>query len=312
MINVYLSLHRPLQLNSCLPYFNPTARRRRQSCTIPSHPLLLALSARQKFAHFQFARKRRRFITFASTLELPLLPFPIDQTLIPSETKSLHLYEARYLALLDESLFRKEKLFVHFVLDPIAINDTSGEASFAARYCCLVVIEKVERLDVGAFVSIRGIGRVKIVHFVQAEPYLRGMVIPFQDNIPLTVTDISSKVSELKESICSLNSLEIKLKAPKEELLQTMTANSIGWVKKASLLDCDSNFIPSMAELVSFAALQPVSGATRSDVVKLQKEKLRAMHMKDTMERLDLSSRYVRDNISLVAAKLAIQSLDAP
>ncbi|XP_019180773.1 PREDICTED: uncharacterized protein LOC109175862 isoform X2 [Ipomoea nil] len=260
MINVYLSLHRPLQLNSCLPYFNPTARRRRQSCTIPSHPLLLALSARQKFAHFQFARKRRRFITFASTLELPLLPFPIDQTLIPSETKSLHLYEARYLALLDESLFRKEKLFVHFVLDPIAINDTSGEASFAARYCCLVVIEKVERLDVGAFVSIRGIGRVKIVHFVQAEPYLRGMVIPFQDNIPLTVTDISSKVSELKESICSLNSLEIKLKAPKEELLQTMTANSIGWVKKASLLDCDSNFIPSMAELVSFAALQPVSG----------------------------------------------------
>nr|GMD75741.1 putative ATP-dependent protease La (LON), substrate-binding domain, PUA-like protein [Ipomoea batatas]GMD81809.1 putative ATP-dependent protease La (LON), substrate-binding domain, PUA-like protein [Ipomoea batatas] len=91
-----------------------------------------------------------------------------------------------------------------------------------------------------------------------------------------------------------------------------MTANSIGWVKKASLLDCDTNFIPSMAELVSFAALQPVSGASQSDLVKLQKEKLRAMRIKDTTERLDLSSRYVRDNISLVAAKLAIQSLDAP
>lgn len=42
-----------------------------------------------------------------------------------------------------QSLFKKNKFFVHFVLDPIAINDTSGEASFAARYGCLVAIEKV-------------------------------------------------------------------------------------------------------------------------------------------------------------------------
>lgn len=90
----------------------------------------------------------------------------MDQVLVPSETKTLHLYEARYLALLDESLFGTNKHFVHFVLDPIGINDTA-EASFAARYGCLVLIEKVERLDVGALVSIRGVGRVKIVKIVQ-------------------------------------------------------------------------------------------------------------------------------------------------
>ncbi|KAM1075079.1 hypothetical protein ACFX1X_020253 [Malus domestica] len=99
-------------------------------------------------------------------LELPLLPFPLNEVLVPSESKALHLYEARYLALLEDSLTRK-KLFVHFVLDPIIIDNSSGEASFATRNGCLVFIENVERLEVGALVSIRGIGRVIIVKFVQ-------------------------------------------------------------------------------------------------------------------------------------------------
>lgn len=42
-----------------------------------------------------------------------------------------------------QSLFQKNKLFVHFVLDPIGLGGTSVEASFAARYGCLVTIEKV-------------------------------------------------------------------------------------------------------------------------------------------------------------------------
>nr|CAN72166.1 hypothetical protein VITISV_004168 [Vitis vinifera] len=111
-----------------------------------------------------------------------------------------------------ESLFRKKKLFVHFVLDPVIVGDSSAGSSFAARYGCLVIIENVERLDVGALVSIRGIGRVKIMEFVQADPYLKGIVIPMQDNIFECESEISSKVSELKEALYSLNSLEIKLK----------------------------------------------------------------------------------------------------
>ncbi|KAH0776419.1 hypothetical protein KY290_007830 [Solanum tuberosum] len=250
-------------------------------------------------------------MTCASSSELPLLPFPIDQVLVPSETKTLHLYEARYLALLEESLFKKSKFFVHFVLDPIAINDTSGEASFAARYGCLVAIEKVEQLEIGALVSIRGIGRVKILKFQQAEPYLTGAVIPLLDNIPHSDTELSSKVLKIKEALRSLNSLEIKLKAPQESLLQTLTANSLRWSENTPALDCDNSFIPPLAELVSFAALQPVSGSSESELLKLQKKKLRAMDIKDTLDRLEDSIGYVQDSISLVAAKLAIQSLDS-
>lgn len=258
--------------------------------------------------------KRCRFIAPASfssssyslpELELPLLPFPKDQVLVPSEAKKLHLYEARYVALLEEN----KGLFVHFVLDPVAVNEALKEASFAARYGCLVSIEKVERLDVGALVFIRGIGRVKIVKFAQEEPFLRGTVVPVKDHRLHEATELNPKVLQLKEAIQNLNSLEIKLKAPEEALLQTQTASSLNWAEKAPGLDCDESFVPSLAERISFAAYQPVSGSMQSELTKLQEEKLKAMEGKDTLERLGNSLEFVNNNISVVAAKLALQSV---
>ncbi|GAA0155109.1 protease [Lithospermum erythrorhizon] len=267
--------------------------------------------------------QRRRVASSASILHLPLLPFPLDQVLVPCEVKTLHLYEARYLALLDESLFKKRKQFVHFVLDPIAMSQTSAEVSFAARYGCLVMIEKVfkwktiqlqfmqvERLDVGAMVSVRGVGRVKIAQFEQAEPYLKGAVVPLLDSDLDSTTDISSKVCELRESIQSLNNLEVKLKAPREALLQTQVANCLTWAESVPNWDLDESFIPALPERVSFAAFQPITGSSEMELITLQKEKLKAMDIKYTKERLESSLEFTANNISRVAAKLAIQSLD--
>ncbi|XP_071686229.1 uncharacterized protein [Rutidosis leptorrhynchoides] len=230
--------------------------------------------------------------------------------MVPSETKTLHLFEARYLKLLDECLLKKKKLFVHFVLDPIVVSSTSTEPSFAARYACLVVIDKVEQLDVGALVSIRGLGRVTLVQFAKAEPFLEGIVLPLKDNTPQNETEISSKILELKEAIRGLNSLEIKLKAAKDEPLQTQTANSLEWALKEPSVDCGEGFIPSFAERVSFAAFQNVSGSTHSEMLRLQEEKLKAMDVKETIERLEHSLSFVKNCASMTAAKLAIQSLN--
>ncbi|CAN1159563.1 hypothetical protein LINPERHAP2_LOCUS22789 [Linum perenne] len=243
-----------------------------------------------------------------STLKLPLLPFNSNEVLVPSESKTLHLYEARYLALLEEALVQKN-LFVHFVLDPVSISDSGSEASFAARYGCLVNLESVERLDVGALVSVRGIGRVKLVGFLQSEPYLRGEVMPIQDIVDSSQNAINSKVTELKNALGKLNRLEIKLKAPKDEILQTRLSNSLAWAGREPALECDGAFIPSLAERVSFAPLQPVSGSSQSEIINLQQEKLRAMDLRDTLLRLDDSLKLIDRTISLVAAKLAIQSL---
>ncbi|XP_041018596.1 uncharacterized protein LOC121260691 isoform X5 [Juglans microcarpa x Juglans regia] len=215
--------------------------------------------------------KRRRLLPIASSLQLPLLPFNINEVLVPTERKTLHLYEARYLSLLDE----------------------------------------VERLDVGALVTIRGIGRTKILNFVKADPYLLGVIIPMQDEIPESSSKVSSKVVEVREAIYNLNSLEIKLKqTPNEASLQTHITNSLLWAEKEPSFECDEDFIPSLAERVSFAALQPITGSTEAELLKLQRLKLEAMDLKDTYQRLEDSLEIVKEKISMVAAKLAIQSLE--
>ncbi|KAJ7949661.1 ATP-dependent protease La (LON) domain protein [Quillaja saponaria] len=248
--------------------------------------------------------KRECLTQNASSLELPLLPFVVNEVLVPTESKTLHIYEARFLALLDECLTKTKGLFVHFVLDPTTISDSSAEVSFSPRYGCLV-----ERLNIGALVSIRGISRVKTLKFIQEEPYLKGEIVPMRDKVCESLHNAGLKVTELNEAMYNLNSLEIKIKAPKQTLLQTRIANSLMWAERGPSLELDEAFIPSMAELVAFAALQPVSGSTPSELLKLKNKKLKAMVVEDTIQRLNSSLEHVKETTSLVAAKLAIQSL---
>lgn len=53
-----------------------------------------------------------------------------------------------------------------------------------------------------------------------------------------------------------------------------------------------------------------LTGSTESELLKLQSKKLKAMELKDTLERLDQSLELNKENISVVAARLAIQSLE--
>ncbi|KAI0528541.1 hypothetical protein KFK09_001083 [Dendrobium nobile] len=246
----------------------------------------------------------------STSLELPLLPFESEEVLIPSESKMLHLYEARYLALLEESLLERKGLFVHFVMEPVLTDRSSSGTPFVAIYGCLVLIENIDRLDIGALVSIRGICRVSIVDLMQLEPYLRGIVMPIQDNAYNVVDEIESKVAMLRASLDDLHSLQIKLKATRHELLQTRARNALVWAEKEVFDDCDKAFIPNLAERLSFAALQPVSGCSKSELFALQKEKLRAMDSRDTLDRLNVGIKVAKQNTALTAAKLAIQSLE--
>lgn len=73
------------------------------------------------------------------------------------------------------------------------------------------------------------------------------------------------------------------------------------------------DFCLLLSDLLSWCIVLTVSkmaGATQSELAKLQREKLRAMDVRDTVERLNISIELARNNISMTAAKLAIQSLD--
>lgn len=52
-------------------------------------------------------------------------------------------YVILFYYFLHEVFISEEQVGVHFVLDPIGLGGTSVEASFAARYSCLVTIENV-------------------------------------------------------------------------------------------------------------------------------------------------------------------------
>lgn len=169
---------------------------------------------------------------------------------------------------------------------------------------------QIERLEIGALVSIRGIGRVSIVDLMQMEPYLRGAVIPIQDDISASEREINLKLVELRESLYDLHNLQIKLKASKDELLQTCIKNSLTWAEREVSVVIDQTFIPEVAERLSFAAFQPVSGCSQSELLTLQREKLRAMDSRDTLERVEIGIKFVKQNTAIVAAKLAIQSVE--
>ncbi|KAM2669039.1 hypothetical protein EV2_020556 [Malus domestica] len=89
--------------------------------------------------------------------------------------------------------------------------------------------------------------------YMQADPYLKGVVIPVHDRVPESESGLDPKVMQVKEALYR-------------------------------------------------------SG--ESELAKLQQEKLSAMERKDTVQRLDNSLEFVKDNISMVAAKLAIQSVE--
>ncbi|KAL0351314.1 UNVERIFIED_CONTAM: hypothetical protein Scaly_1520100 [Sesamum calycinum] len=73
-----------------------------------------------------------------------------------------------------------------------------------------------------------------------------------------------------------------------------------GWLKLGSCI--------SMRLLKSMHIL--MAGATKSELLKLQREKLTAMDVTDTLVRLEKATEVARDNTAILAAKLAIQSLD--
>ncbi|XP_059072999.1 uncharacterized protein LOC131040363 isoform X2 [Cryptomeria japonica] len=220
------------------------------------------------------------------SIELPCLPFTIA-----------------------EAMNERNNFFVHFVLDPVSEFGSSLVTSFAARYGCLSLIENVKPLEIGALVTIRGIGRVNIMSLTKTEPYLRGVVLPMQDEIPSDSNSVDASVEDLKLALTDLHCLQIKLKTLKDEQLQTPLWNSLRWAEKEDFLDYNKTFVPRLAERISFAALQPVVGATVSEIQGLLQARLEAMESRSTVKRLESVMKLVNESKALIAAKLAIQSL---
>ncbi|KAH7280778.1 hypothetical protein KP509_36G014100 [Ceratopteris richardii] len=211
---------------------------------------------------------------------------------------------------LTQVLGKYNSMFAHIVIERVSNGIEEGVSSFAAKYGCLAQIENVRRMEVGALVSIRGLGRINLAKLTQLEPFLKGTLVPFHDAVHSDAEELDAAVEELKTVLADVQRLQIKLRGSKDELLQTPLANSLQWAENGTVHEKAIGFVPCKAESLSFVPLQPVTSASVSELQVLLQERIWSMEATSTIERLRRVTKFAEHNRSSLAAKVALQSLE--
>ncbi len=96
----------------------------------------------------------------SAALQLPLLPFPVADALLPGETKALHLYEARFLQLLTDAKDKHHERLGQMLITP------QGNV---AAYAPLCVLDETRVRDVGVWARLKCVGRVRLIDVAQTD-----------------------------------------------------------------------------------------------------------------------------------------------
>jgi Lon protease-like protein len=100
--------------------------------------------------------------------------------MLPGEEKTLHLYEARYLAMFDQVITRYDSMFAHVLL--------SHERKALAAAGTLVRISEWTRLELGVKVKLEAIGRLRVSAVEQLSlPFITATVSFVDDDDDLAV-----------------------------------------------------------------------------------------------------------------------------
>jgi hypothetical protein len=107
--------------------------------------------------------------------EICILPFPYQEVLLQGETKQLRLYEDRFIKLFDECMNH------HCGVVAMGMMATSG----IIQTVPLAEIEAYNRMDgFGIFVTLRVVGRARLLDLTQPTPYLKAVCTELTDTIP--------------------------------------------------------------------------------------------------------------------------------
>lgn len=130
------------------------------------------------------------FITFTSSLQsplppngsgkpavsklpiLPLMPFSISELLLPGQTRSLHLYEARFLSLLEHAQTHSNNLVC------VGLESNNGLLSLSV----LASLSKVKRLEVGVSCDLKAIQTLSLHN-----------LLPYSEDYPFLLANCTAK-----------------------------------------------------------------------------------------------------------------------
>mmetsp|Transcript_5138 Transcript_5138/g.11414 ORF Transcript_5138/g.11414 Transcript_5138/m.11414 type:complete len:254 (-) Transcript_5138:589-1350(-) len=108
-----------------------------------------------------------------TSLEIPLLVFDVGELLLPGQKRYLHLYEARFIQVLQDSLDHHQNTF--------GFAFSVQSAGELLRVTTVVEIDEYQKLEVGVGVTVRGVGRALITKVMQADPYVKAQVSIYED-----------------------------------------------------------------------------------------------------------------------------------
>jgi len=112
---------------------------------------------------------------FAKT-RVPALLFPMRETLLPGSALALHLYEARFLGVLEKAMSDTGGLIAHVTYAPRENGETSDGLRVNAT-ATLARVRTVRKDDasLGARIEVIGESRVKLEDVESREPYIVGV-----------------------------------------------------------------------------------------------------------------------------------------
>ncbi|KAI8472564.1 MAG: hypothetical protein J3K34DRAFT_205940 [Monoraphidium minutum] len=257
----------------------------------------------------------------AFPLAVPLLPFPADDVLVPGGTKILHLYEARYLSLLERALKADPPVFCHVAVEQPIDPGSSTTArlpgalvggDFALALATLVQVVEVKAQGVGALVRVQAEGRAAVESLKQLQPYIAGAVSPLLDDpVPAGGVDAALRsADELEAMLRECADMCARFGGTEAAALQQATL----WAERRPLM-------PSLpagphadalerANRLAWAALSPMPQASESELRQLLRYRLAAMAATSLPDRLQLARASLEAARGMLSARIALKSLN--
>jgi len=267
----------------------------------------------------------------SSEVALPALPFPPEEVLLPGATKKLHLYEARFLALLDAARGREGEcadLFCHAVLLPVSEDPFGGGGGgyVRAAHCAVGRVLEVERLGVGCLVTVRGEAPAQVTSLARAgeeSPFLHANLTLAED-APFDAECGGEEVAEaaalaLRETLGEVVALAERveaLKAPPESALGEASAAgalkaALAWAEAAEPVRLGGRrWGGAGAATASFAALHAAPEASDTERRALLERQLAAIEERDVDQRIRLAVHHAEEARAALAAKASLLALN--
>src|SRR5258708_1650398 len=115
--------------------------------------------------------KKREGVPF----EIPVLPLQ-NTTLFPETMVPLAVGRTPSMAAVEAALSSEEKLLACVSVQPDKTSDGDADPEHLFSIGTLVMIKRMERVEDTLHLIVQGADRIRVVEWVQREPFLRGRV----------------------------------------------------------------------------------------------------------------------------------------